>query len=104
MVLEQRRLKLHDMLCDMLGSKHCYYSPPAGFEMNYPCIVYGLASPNVNHADNIPYHITMQWTITVIDEDPDGNIANEFFNLPKCRFDRQFKSDDLNHFVFSLYF
>lgn len=72
--------------------------------MNYPCICYDLANPDVKHADNIPYLTALQWTVTVIDEDPDSFIASRFFNLKKCKFDRKFEADDLNHFVFSLYF
>lgn len=104
MVLEQKRLKLHNFLCEVLGNSYCYYSPPTGMEMVYPCIVYKLASDYTIHADNIPYLTTLEWTITIIDEDPDSEIASRFFSLPKCGFDRNFSSDDLNHFVFSLYF
>lgn len=104
MVLEQRRLPLHNRLCEIVGVKKCYYSPPTGLNMEYPCICYDLANPNIIHADNIPYFITLQWTITVIDENPDSPIASQFFTMPGCSFDRKFKSDDLNHFVFSLYF
>lgn len=104
MELEQKRLSLHEFLCRILGDRNCYYSPPSGIEMAYPCIVYDLENPRTIHADNIPYLITLQWSVTVIDEDPDSRIANLFFNMPKCVFDRKFQSDDLNHFVFSLYF
>lgn len=104
MVLEQRRLKLHKFLCELIGSKNCYYSPPSGIHMKYPCIVYDLSSPDVIHADNIPYLTSLQWTITVIDENPDSKISDLFFNMRECRFDRKFTADDLNHFVYSLYF
>lgn len=104
MVLEQKRQLLHQFLCKLLGSSYCYYSPPTGLEMVYPCIVYDLANMNVQHADNLPYFRNLQWTVTVIDEDPDSEIADHFFHLPKCRFDRGFSSNDLNQFVFTLYF
>lgn len=104
MELEQKRLALHEFLCGVLGDRNCYYSSPASLQMNYPCIKYDLSDPRMLHADNIPYLVNLQWTITVIDEDPDSEIASRFFSLPKCRFDRKFSSDDLNHFVFSLYF
>lgn len=104
MVLEQKRLELHEFLCRTLGDRNCYYSPPANLSIVYPCIVYNLSDAQLIHADNIPYLTNLQWTITVIDEDPDSEIANKFFTVPKCRFDRKFASDDLNHFVFSLYY
>lgn len=104
MVLEQKRLALHEFLCEKLGKRNCYYSPPEGLEMKYPCISYDLNNPNTKHADNLPYLVTLQWTIIIIDEDPDSLIASQFFNMPMCSFDRKYTSDDLNHFVFSLYF
>jgi hypothetical protein len=104
MELEQKRLALHEYLCGVLGSNNCYYSPPTGMEMNYPCIVYNLGGDSVLHADNIPYLQTLQWDITLIDEDPDSSLFNKLTSLPKCRLDRQFKSDDLNHFTFTLYY
>lgn len=103
MVLEQRRLAFHNFLHELYDGK-CYYSPPTGMEMRYPCIVYEIANPSMVHADNIPYLVQLQWTVTVIDEDPDSQLASLFFNLPKCRFDRKYESENLNHFVFSLYF
>lgn len=104
MDLEQKRLSFHEFLCRITGDRNCYYAPPTGLEMNYPCVTYDLSNPSVVHADNIPYLTTLQWTVTVIDEDPDSPLASKFMNIPKCSFDRPFKSDDLNHFVFSLYF
>lgn len=72
--------------------------------MKYPCITYDLADEWALYADNIPYFRNLQWTITVIDNNPDSKITNAFFDLSKCKFDRKFTSGDLNHFVFTLYF
>lgn len=102
MVLEQKRLALHDYLCGVLGSQNVYYSPPTGMKMKYPCVIYELAGDNAVHADNIPYLHSLEWSVTVVDEDPDSEIAAKFFDLPKCRFDRPYAADDLNHFVFTL--
>lgn len=104
MDLESKRLKLHEELCRILGSRNCYYQPPSGMEMEYPCIVYDLNQDNPRFADNIPYHHALEWNITVIDEDPTSIIFDKMLEFPKCRFERTFALDDLNHFVFSLYF
>ena len=104
MDLEQKRLALSEFLCRLSGDACCYYSPPAGLSMTYPCIKYDLADEWALHADNIPYLRQLQWTVTIIDEDPDSKLASIFFNLSKCGFDRKFMADDLNHFVFTLYF
>lgn len=103
--IEQHRLELHEYLCDILGSRNCYYSPPASMKMKYPCIVYNLSGVNTKHADNIPYLTALEWDITVIDEDPDSEIASRMLQLPKCRFDRPLNSSDgLNHFYYTLYY
>lgn len=60
--------------------------------------------PSVLHADNIKYLNTRGWLVTVIDEDPDSQIAKEVEKLPYCTFDRPYTADGLNHFVYRLYF
>ena len=104
MELEKKRLQLHEKLCDLLGSKKCYYQPPSGIEMTYPCITYDVNGDSPRFADNIPYCHNLEWIVTVIDEDPDSPIVSAMMKLPKCKFERCFSPDDLNHFVFSLYF
>lgn len=104
MVLEQKRLALHKKLCEILDSKFCYFSPPTGTKMKYPCIVYKLGEPNIISADNIPYLVEFKWDLTVIDEDPDSEIAQKLIETPKCRLGRPFAVDDLNHFPFTLYY
>lgn len=102
--MEQRRLMLHEILCDILGSRNCYFSPPTGKQLKYPCIVYKLANIDRDYADNIAYTTNLQWQVTAIDEDPDSELVDKVLSLPKSSFGTSFSSDDLNHFVFSLYF
>lgn len=103
MDLEAKRLNLHSKLCSILGSNNVYYSPPTGMEFKYPCIVYALDNSYGKPADNLMYIQTLSWEITIIDEDPDSKIASKFFGTPGCRFERAFASDDLNHFIFTLF-
>lgn len=107
--MEQRRLELHDILCAIIGftnqkDKHCYYSPPTGFELKYPCITYQLGGIDSLYADNISYLNRTRYEVTLIDEDPDSKFVTEILKLPLCRMNTSFSSDGLNHFVFSLYF
>lgn len=104
MDLEKKRLAVHKLLCDILGNNNCYYSPPTNMEMHYPCVVYHLDGLNPRYADNIRYLPVLQWSLTVIDEEADSEIANRFMNLQHCSFNRSFASDDLNHFAFQLYY
>ncbi len=97
-----RRLQLHEILCGI--AKNVYYQPPESVKMEYPAIVYVREDINNNHADNSVYTQSHSYQITVIDKDPDSEIVEAVSKLPRCRFNRHFTSDNLNHDVFILYF
>lgn len=98
------RLELQAVLEDLLGSENVYFQPPASMSMKYPAIVYGLEDIGNTFADDGVYLSKRQYLITVIDKDPDSDIIDKIATLPTCRFNRHFKSDNLNHYVFILYF
>lgn len=98
------RLDLHEVLCDILGSRSVYFQPPASVKMTYPAIVYGLSGIDSNHANNSPYRQVRSYTVTLIDKNPDSPIIGDLSRLPACRFDRHYVADNLNHYVFTLYF
>lgn len=98
------RLELHDMLVGILGSSNVYFQPPSNTHMKYPAIVYSR-NPIVNdYANNTVYRQSFSYDLTVIDANPDSELVTEISKLPMCRHDRHFKSDNLNHDVFTLYF
>lgn len=96
------RLDLQTLLVEVLGSSNVYYQPPASLKMKYPAIVYSRKRISNSFANNEVYNQKYFYDVTVIDEDPDSNIVGLVSKLPKCRFDRSFKSDNLNHDVFVL--
>lgn len=98
------RLELHEILCDVLGSRHVYFQPPSSVKMVYPAIVYSRNSISNDFANNLVYKQSLGYTVTVIDEDPDSDIVEKISRLPMCRFDRHFTSDNLNHDVFTIYY
>lgn len=97
------RLKLHDILVNISGVKKVYYQPPETVKLEYPCIVYELSNIIFKYANNDKYIHNNSYTVTLIDSDPDSIIVDEILKLPFTSFDRQFKSDNLNHFVFTIY-
>ena len=99
-----QRLDLQTLLEALLGSGNVYFQPPPGFMMSYPAITYERSNIRSNHADNNPYKLVKEYTITVIDANPDSIIPDKVANLPRCDFDRHFKSDNLNHDVFNILF
>lgn len=99
-----QRLELQAILTDILGSDKVYFQPPPSVQMYYPCIVYQRDYELAIHADDIPYHRTKRYQVTVIDRDPDSDIPDKVASLPLCVYDRFFTAHNLNHDVFKLFF
>lgn len=104
------RIQLHAILSDILASVdekyatgHCYYRKPPK-NMNYPCIVYNIDTEWNLNGDNKKYIHYNRYIVTVIDEDPDSVIKNLIGDLEFSFFDREYETDNLNHFSYSLYF
>lgn len=100
--MSQRRIELHQLLCDVLGSRNVYFQPPTGTKLQYPCIVYRLGEANDQHADNEIYRRLYRYSLTYITKDPDDPKRDEIDNLRYCRFAQFFSSDNLNHYVYSI--
>ena len=98
------RLKLQTELEELLGTKNVYYSPPASLKMQYPAIVYSRSDIDNAHANNSVYKQEYAYEITVIDRNPDSEIVKKVSRLPRCRFNRHYPSDNLNHYVFTIYY
>jgi len=98
------RLELQTMLEGLLGSDAVYYQPPTSVKMKYPAIVYTRRQIDNTFADNSVYRQGLSYTVTVIDKNPDSSIVTSVSQLPMCRYDRGFKSDNLNHDVFVIYY
>ncbi len=99
-----KRLKLNEVLCDILGSRNVYYQPPETVKMKYPAIVYSRNSIENVYGDNSSYIQNWAYTITLIDKNPDSEFVEKLAILPMCRFVRNYQTDNLNHDVFLLYF
>ena len=93
------RLKLHEILCDVLESRNVYFQPPESVKMKYPAIVYGLDDIDNTYANDGVYASNRKYLITVIDKNPDSAIIGRMASLPKSRFNRH-----LNHDVFTLFY
>lgn len=98
--MENSRIKLQNILEEILGSRNVYFQPPENIKMKYPAIVYTRSDIKNTYADNEVYKQDNVYQITVIDANPDSDIVKKISKLPMCRYNRNFKSDDLNHDVF----
>jgi len=99
-----QRTELHAILADILGSSAVYFQPPETIKIKYPCIIYERSYNDVRFADNNPYSTKHRYTLTVIDKNPDSELPDKIAALPMCRSNRMFTNDNLNHYVFDIYY
>lgn len=102
MAAKDRRLELDAKFKEL--TPNVYFQPPASVKMHYPAIRYSLSGIDKTPADNLPYLLERGYQVMVIDSDPDSLIAEEISHWPKCRFNRSYEADNLNHFVFIIYY
>lgn len=98
------RIDLQEKLEELLGSSNVYYQPPASVKMEYPAIRYSRKNVDKKSADNAAYKLTNCYEIIVIDRKPDNKVIEKLLSLPMCSYDRQYKADNLNHDVLTLYY
>lgn len=102
--MAKSRLDFQTKLEEFLGSRNVYFQPPEGFKIKCPCIVYNLSTKTSVNANNSKYLDHKRYSVTIIDEDPDSKLPDDLYKFEYCYFDRFFTSDNLNHWVFDIYF
>ena len=98
------RLELQNLLESILGSRNVYYQPPESIKIKYPAIIYSRNDIDNNFADDIVYMQNHTYQIIVIDANPDSEIVDKISKLPMCRYNRHYTSDNLNHYIFTIYY
>lgn len=104
-----KRLELHELLCEIInitesnGDRHVYFQPPASVKMVYPAIIYSLSDIVNVHANNGVYAQHKPYELILIDKNPDSEYVDTISRLPRCRFNRFYVVDNLNHYVFTIY-
>lgn len=96
------RLKLDSILREVIGNGNVYFQPSASVSMCYPAIVYERSNISNTFADDRVYKQDYIYQVTVIDKNPDSTIVDKVSLLPRCRFVRHYKADNLNHDVFTI--
>lgn len=98
------RIELQALLEKIFESPNVYYQPPESKKIDYPAIVYSKNKINPQHADDIVYQKSTQYTLTVIDKRPDNAVIEKLLTLPYCAHDTHYVSDNLNHDKLTLFF
>ena len=98
------RLELQTKLEELLGSRNVYYQSPESVKMEYPAIVYLKEKIDTTNANNSIYLKRVRYSLIVISKKPDDPVIDKLLEMPYCSYDRQYKSDNLNHDVLTLYY
>lgn len=105
-----RRLELDNALRAIInitdpidGDSHVYFQPPESRKMKYPAIRYNLKGIGKVYANNGTYRLLPSYEVILIDPNPDSEYVEKILELPHCAFDRAYPSNNLNHFVFTLF-
>lgn len=108
--MTNRRILLHEKLCRILGCPtegtdcRCYFQPPESVRMKYPAIVYSLDDIANEFANDAVYLSNRRYAAILIDKNPDSEFVGELAAFPLCQFNRSYSKDNLNHYVFEIYF
>lgn len=102
--MPDKRIQLSKLLRKILGSNEVYFQRPESKKMNYPAIVYELSGLPSLYANDGVYLSGRTYSLTLIDKNPDSPLVNKIMALPTCRFDRHYRADNLNHWVFNLHY
>lgn len=99
-----RRLELHEILCEILGTRNAYYDPPESQTMEYEAIRYTRSRNNVRNANNKKY-LTMQcYELILISRDPDPEALDKLLELPYTSMGAPYVADNLHHYPITIYY
>lgn len=97
------RLDLHNELLPICPN--AYFQPPSSITMQYPCIVYNKSDKMRLYGSNGIHHSKQEYKVTVIDKNPDSDIANQVEkHFQYCVIDQYYTIDNLNHTALTLYY
>lgn len=72
--------------------------------MKYPAITYSFDGYKNIHADDDKYYGKKRYSVILIDKDPDNVTVDKLNKLPYASFGRHYRSDNLNHYTFTIYY
>lgn len=99
------RVELDSRLNAIPTVRKAYFQAPPNTQMMYPCIRYHLENMNTRYADDGTYRLVDEYQLIVIDPDPDSPIPHELMRQFRyIRMVRFYTADNLNHWVFTIYY
>lgn len=81
-----------------------WFKRPPNNKMSYPCILYRPGKPATKRADNRLYMYKEGYNVIYISQEPNETIMKQMLEtFEHCSFDREYESDNLYHYSFTLY-
>lgn len=102
--MSKTRLELQSFLETLGLDIHVYFQAPSSVIMKYPAIRYNLADMDNIPADNTDYLDKIAYTLIYITKNPDDPMIRTISKIQYCKFDRWYASDNLNHYVYTLFY
>lgn len=113
--MRKTRLNLNNEFKELLGSDNVYFEPPESIRLKYPCIVYHRSYIETKPADNRNYLLNTEYTVTIIDTDPDSGEFDDsrglfslveafLIHFPMAKHTNHRVVNNLSHDTFSLFF
>lgn len=103
--MARSRIEFRNELQHVMGANKLYFQPPDGTKITYPCCIYKLQNIETNYADDSIYRRFKCYSVTIIDSNPDSIYPDKILDsFDYARFDRFFTSENLNHYVFTIYY
>jgi hypothetical protein len=97
------RLELHNELLSFVPN--VYFQPPSNTKMMYPCITYSKTRKMRHFASDVIYLSQQEYALTVIDSNPDNDIADRIEkHFQHCSINQCYAADNLSHTNLSLYY
>lgn len=94
---------LRKVMKDVSGVENVYFQPPENLLLKHPAIIYSRSDIRNRPADDMVYSQFTFYDLTVIDKNPDSLLVYAVASLPRCKFGRHYKSDNLNHDTFTIF-
>lgn len=94
---------LRKVMKDVSGVENVYFQPPENLLLKYHAIVYSRSDIRNRPADDMVYSQFTFYDLTVIDKNPDSLLVYAVASLPRCKFGRHYKSDNLYHDTFTIF-
>ena len=96
--------EFQQFLTEQLGTGNVYFQPPETVRMSYPAFKYNLAKIDNVNANNSKYLQGKAYTLTYITYDPDDSMVDTIASWRYCVFDRAYAANNLNYFVYTIYY